>query len=111
MEDVPTIPASASILQCIKGVINIFETAAAVDFQIIDRESMLALFDEQREQRLLHDENILKTLHAIYEICEQDEAILRKLHTWTVHGTKKTTEKETMQTDEREFVSDVIELE
>ena len=103
-EDIPAIPETASILQCVKGVINIFETAAAVDFQIIDRESMLALFDEQREQRLLHDANILKVLHAIYEACEQDEAILRKLHVWTIHGKKRQTS--TTITD-----LDVIEIE
>ena len=88
--EAPVLPADASILQCIKGLINIFEAAKLVEFPILDRTSMLPLFDGQpREQRLLHDTNVLAVLHAVYDVCGQDEVILRKLHTWTVHGTKR----------------------
>ena len=87
MEAAPELPEEASILQCVKGVINIFEAAREVDFQIIDRESMLPLFlDQRREQTLLHDQNILAVLHSIYDACIKDEVILYKLDRRTISG-------------------------
>ena len=82
----PPLPANASILQCVKGVITIFETAKMVDFTIIDRETMLSLYDDRREQVLLHDDNVLAVLKAIYDACIADEVILDKLHRRTISG-------------------------
>jgi hypothetical protein len=91
----PAVPEDASILQCVKGIINIFEAARDVDIRIVDRASLKPLFEGCKKERiLLHDANILQVLSSIYDVCANDEAIMRKLHAWTVHGTKRTLQKE-----------------
>lgn len=48
--------------------------------QVVDRESLLGLFTDQRERVLLHDANILSVLDGVIRACKSDEALLGKLH-------------------------------
>jgi hypothetical protein len=93
-EPPPEIPRNASILQCLQGLINIFDAAIKVDFQIIDRETLLHLFETKREQILLHDVNVLEVLQSIFDLCNRDAAALDKMNRWTVHGTKRRLRKD-----------------
>jgi hypothetical protein len=88
-DDVPHVPPSASVYECICGLRNIFRTAVEHEDAIVNRPRLLYMFDERteaRERSLLHDINILTVLDAVTDACATDEALLFKLTRQTVGG-------------------------
>ena len=80
---VPDISETVSLFQCLMTIKDIFETAIAEDRVIVHRSQLIDLFEGDsciREQKMLHDLNILQALSALRRACELDEVLLRKLH-------------------------------
>jgi hypothetical protein len=88
-DDVPHVPPSASVYQCISGLRNIFRTAVEHEDEIVNRARLLYMFDERteaRERLLLHDINILTVMDAVMAACAEDDALLFKLNRRTLSG-------------------------
>lgn len=78
-----------TLLQGVRGLLNVIEGLNGVDVKLIDEESAALceeMFDGDRERGLLSDEEILSVIRAIYRLCETHPTFLQIMSTNTVGG-------------------------
>lgn len=78
-----------TLLQGVRGLINVIEGLHGVDVELIDAEAAALceeMFDGDRERALLSDAEVLAVVRAIYRLCETHPTFLQIMSTNTVGG-------------------------
>lgn len=78
-----------TLLQGVRGLLNVIEGLHDVNVQLIDAEVAALceeMFDGDRERALLSDTELLALVRAIYRLCETHPTFLQIMSTNTVGG-------------------------